>query len=930
MTGPAPRPVPGPRPRPTPPPAAVTGWPARLAAALPARAGRIVLPYHSPAGEPAAYSYPTEDDAVVLLPGTAVVVHLLPAAGGKVLGHFAAYHWHHELGTVRTVVPNPFARIRHKQSVLYSKLARQAETRGVVVHHDDVDVTSVELDRGCALVPLSALDTWLTALAPARRTASPQDLRGRLHPRLPQPWPENGYRRGRVLTYQDTWVVHEGVHTGPAGHEQRVALVVRPNDAATVPGAGRDHDVAHRSAYGPVLAPFTVENGARLVVPQALPPGDDLAARLHAGLTTAEALQHSLALLRTLADQHARAVVHQSIRPELVFPDEDGRTVTLVGAVYARVGDRRGGTDLLRSAVQSVHVAPEIHQGRVRKAPRAADIWSWATVTIALLRGSDAGDHPSAGLARLSSEIPETWLRALRRSLGDEAQRPSASALLTALHGDLAAAAAVPRSAPPRPDPGRPATRSGAALPSPAAVPAGASARGARLYQLGPYQTEQERKVARALAAGLDPSDAVIVAARANRRGRDTDVDCVVLRGDQLIAVECKNWRLPDGLDPSADTWQPAPGVTRAYTSHSPLPLLRQLAPALKRQIGWPGGTSCLLVVPRVPALTDPGSEAAGILVAQDPETLVGKVRAIAPGGGRPAEFEDCLRRLVGEIATPPVLAGFRLETLRAIGDGWQAYRAEANGLPYYLKVIGENMTTLPKAEAADLRRVLSERTHAVAKSLAASPVLADRVFRPVVLPRDTYEVEPHLLVAYVWEHDRPVRGVPAPLSAPEAAGIVAALTSAVTELHAGGVVLRHLSPDSAYLCTPPPGAADGPYYKVSMLEWMRVPRTTTASVSRLFARNPSPYVAPEIRAGDGLRSHMSDLYSLAAVTHWLLTGEDPPYHRAHEQVAPLLTGHGVGPRLASLVSAALRPPAERPAWSATEFSARVTEAAAS
>ncbi|MGW3356277.1 hypothetical protein ACWDFL_12740 [Streptomyces bungoensis] len=936
MTAPASRPVPGPRPG---PPPAATGWPARLAAALPARPGRIVLPYHSPAGEQVSYAYPTEDDAVVLLPGTAVVVHLLSAAGGRVLGHHAAYHWHHELGGARTTVPNPFHRARHKRSVLYSRLGRQADAVSVVVHHDDVDVSAVELaDSRDTLVPLSALGSWLSALAPARRTASPQELRGRLHPRLPQSWPDNGYRRGRLLTYQDTWVVHEGVHVDHAKREQRVALVIGPNDESGAARAGRDHDVAHRTAHGPVLAPFTVENGARLVVPLPLPPGDDLAARLHAGLSTAEALRHSLALLRTLADQHAHDVVHQSIRPELVFPHADGRTVTLVGAVYARVGDRRGGTDLLRSDVRSVHVAPEIRQGRVRTVPQAADVWSWASVTVALLRGSAAGDHPAAELDRLPEEVPEAWVRALRRSLADQTQRPPASRLLTALQGDAATirltaprseddgAPAVSGPARPEAGPERPA---GAAAAARRAAPAAPAGRGARLYQLGPYQTEQERRVAHALAAGLDPSDAVIVAARADRPGRDTDVDCVVLRGDVLIAVECKNWRLADGLDPAADTWPPPPGNTRAYTSHSPLPLLRQLAPALKRQIGWPGRTDCLLVVPRVPVLTDPGSRAARTLVSQDPAALVGRVRAIAPGGGRPREFEDCLRRLVGEIAVPPVLSGFRLGPLHALGDGWQAYRAEAHGLPHYLKVIGENMTTLPEGEAADLRRDLSDRTHAVARALADRPDLAARVFRPVLLPRDTYEVEPHLLVAYVWEHDHPVRGLPAPLPAAEAAGIVTALGAAVAELHAGDLVLRHLSPDSAYLCPPPPGAPDGPYCKVSMLEWMRVPRTATASVSRLFHRNPSPYVDPEIRTGDRHHSRQSDLYSLAAVAHWLLTGEDPPYKQAHERVVPLLTERGAGGRLASLVSAALRPPPERPVWTAGEFASYVTEAAA-
>ncbi|MGW6913048.1 hypothetical protein ACWGB8_04350 [Kitasatospora sp. NPDC054939] len=931
MSDPSSRPGPGPRPRPTPPRAAAadTGWPTRLAAALSAVPGRIVLPYHAPAGEQASYSYPTEDDAVVLLPGTAVVVHLLPAAGGRVLGHAAAYHWHHERSTVRTVVPNPFSRIRHKQSVLHSRLGRQVGTEGVVVHHDDVDVTSVELDAGHALVPLSALDSWLAALLPTRRTSSPHDVRRRLHPRLPQSWPGNGYRRGRVLSYQDTWIVHEGTHVDPAGHEQRVALVIGPNSETT----RRDHHVAHRSASGPVLAPFTVENGARLVVPLPLPPGADLAARLHAGLTTAETLQHSLALLRTIADWHARNIVHQSIRPELVFPNEDGRTVTLIGATYARIGGVGGGTDLLRTTVRNVHVAPEIRQTRERTVPQAADIWSWGSVTLALLRGTDAGDHPRADLARPTRELPERWIQALQRSLGDQAQRPSAPALLTALEGSPATVA-PPRSAPPRPAPPQPAPAvvpTGTA-PARSSGPVGAaapSARGARLYQLGPYRTEQERKVAHTLAKGLDPSDAVIVAARADRRGRDTDVDCVVLRGDVLIAVECKNWRLPDGLDPAGATWPPAPGVTRAYTTHSPLPLLRQLAPALERQIGWPGRSACLLVVPRVPELADPASEAAATLVSQDPQDLLGRIRSLAPGGRRPPEFEDCLRRLVGEIATPAVLAGFRLEALHAIGAGWQAYRAEANGLPHYLKVIGENMTTLPRDEAAGLRRALSDRTHIVARALADRPALTDRVFRPVQLPRDTSEVEPHLLIAYVWEHDHPVRRLPAPLPAPEAAGTVAALADAVAELHGADVVLRHLSPDSAYLCPPPPGVSEGPYVKVSMLDWMRVPRASTASVSRLFSHDPSPYVAPEIRAGDTRRSRASDLYSLAAVTHWLLTGEDPPYRHAHEQVAPLLTEHGAGRELTSVVSAALRPWDERPVWTATEFAARVATAAA-
>ncbi|GLW73437.1 hypothetical protein Kpho02_57360 [Kitasatospora phosalacinea] len=913
MTAPAPRPLPGPRPG----AGAGTGWPARLAAALPPAPDRIVLPHHSPSGDHESYAYPTEDDAVVLLPGLAVVVHLLPASGGRVLGHSAAYHWHHERDAVRTVVPNPFARIRHKQSVLHSRLGRQVETRGVVVHYEDADVTPVRLGARDALVPLGALGRWLAGLVPVRPTPHPREVRHRLNPRLPRTWPENGYRQGRVLTYQDSWVVHEGVHTDPAGHRQRVALLIGPVGA----GTARDHDVAHRTSRGPLLAPFTVENGTRLVVPSPLPPGDSLAARLRTGPGTDEALRHSLALLRTLADRHALGVVHQSIRPELVFPDEDGRTVTLVGAVHARIGGRSGGTDLLRTEVHNAHVAPEIRQGRERTVPQAADIWSWASVTTALLRGSDPEEHPPTAPAPLPADLPDRWRRALQRALGDQRQRPTAAALLAALDGGPAAptAAATPQ-VPPLP----------VAPPVPAAPTVSAAApapRGARLHQLGPYRTEQERRVAHTLAKGLDPADAVIVAARADRRGRDTDVDCVVLRGDLLIAVECKNWQLPEGLDPAADTWPPGPGVTRAYTTHSPLPLLRQLAPALQRQIGWPGRSACLLVVPRVPALTGPTSDAAATLVSQEPRELLARVRALAPGNDRPPEFEACLRRLVGEIATPEVLSGFRLEALHAIGDGWQAYRAEANGLPYHLKVIGENMTTLPRDEAVRLRGALSERTHTVARTLADRPALAARVFRPVRLPRDTSEVEPHLLIAYAWEHDHPLRRLPAPLPAAGAVGPLTALAAAVTELHGADVVLRHLSPDSAYLCPPPPGAPPGPYVKVSMLEWMRVPGATTAAVSRLFSHDPSPYVAPEIRSGDTRRSRAADLYSLGAVAHWLLTGQDPTHLRAHERAAPLLLEHGAGRGLAALVAAALRPWEARPGWSAAEFARRVAAA---
>ncbi|MET7285541.1 hypothetical protein [Streptomyces sp. NPDC005573] len=942
MTAPAPASGPGPRPVPKPGPAA-SGWAARLRAALPGGPGRIVLPHHSPSGNHASYSYPTEDDAVVLLPGAAVVVQLLPAEAGRVLGHYAAYHWHHEQGSVRTVVPNPLARIRHKQSVLYTKLGRKVGTQGVVVHYDEVDVSAVERDASHPLVPLSGLDAWLAALPQGRRPAGgSEELRRRLLGRRAESWPDNGYRRGRVLTYQDTWVVHEGVHTDAAGRDRRVALVVGPNETGNRYGARRDHDVAHRSASGPLLAPFTVENGTRLVVPLALPPGPDLGARLHAGLTTREALGHSLALLRTVADRHARYVVHQAIRPELVFPDENGRTVTLIGAAYARIGGQGGGTDLLRSAVRDVHVAPEIREGAERTAPQAADLWSWATVTLALLLGPGAGEYPPADLRRLPADVPGAWRRALERCLGRQGERPTASATLAlldgppVLSGDPVAAAAPPAATAPGASPvpgvsgapGVPAVPRRPADPVPA-VPA-SPARGARLYQLGPYQTEQEREVARVLAQGLDPSDAVIVAARAERRGRPTDVDCVVLRGDVLIAVECKNWRLPEGLDPAAGTWPPGPGVTRAYTSHSPLPLLRELAPALARQIGWPGRTACLLAVPHVPALTDPGSAAAALLVEQSPAALVGRVRAIAPGGRRPPEFADCLRRLVGEIATPPVLSGFRLQSPHALGDGWQAFRAEANGLPHYLKVIGENMTTLPSAEAGRLRRALSGRTHEVARLLSTRPELARRVFRPVELPRDTFEVEPHLLIAYVWEHDEPVRGLPAPLPAARAAEVVAGLAAAVAELHAGGVILRDLSPDSAYRCAPPPGTdPQEAYYKVSMLEWMRVPQASTAAVSQLFSRFPSPYVAPEIRDGDARRVPACDLYSLAATAQWLLTGEDPPYRGAAEHAPGALAAHGVPRPLAGLIASALRPAAGRPAWSAREFSARVGAAAA-
>ncbi|MFF1967095.1 hypothetical protein ACFVW5_26405 [Streptomyces sp. NPDC058232] len=939
MSTSAPRPIPGPRPGPHPgaggPGGPSSAWAARLAAALPVQSGRLVLPHHTPSGESASYSYPTEDDAVVLLPGTAVVVQLLPAEEGRVVGHYAAYHWQHEHGGVRTVVPNPLARIRHKQSVLYTRLGRRTGTQGVVVHYDTVDVSGVELGPAHHLVPLSRLEAWLSAhVRQGRGPAVPvENLRPRLHRRLPQSWPDNGYRRGRVLTYQDTRIIHEGVHLGADGRENRVALVIEPNETTTTRyGAARDQEVAHRLSTGPVHASFTVENGTRLVVPLSLPPGPDLAARLRTGLTTDEALGHSLALLRTVADVHARYVVHQAIRPELAFPHEDGRKVTLIGAAYARIGSQGGGTDLLRSVVRDAHVAPEIHEGGPRTVPQAADLWSWATVTLALLLSPGAGENPRADLARLPDGLPTGWRGSLERCLGRQGERPSAHALLRTLDRTTATVTAGPRdAAPPRSAPAVARRPSVTRSPGPSApAPVTSSPHpGARLYQLAPYQTEQERKVAHTLAKGLDPTDAVIVAARAEQQGRELDVDCVVLRGDMLIAVECKAWRIADGLDPSAAVWQPDPSVRNPYTTSSPLPKLRRLAPALKRQIGWSGRTDCLLVLPTVPTLADPGSPDAAHLVSEDPATLLGRIRRIAPGDDRPPEFAECLRRLVGEIATPPVLSGFRLQEPHALGDNWQAFRAELNGLPHYLKVIGEHMSTLPRQEAARLRRALSDRTHEVARKLAERPELADRVFRPVQLPRDTPEVEPNLLIAYVWEHDNPVRRLSAPLAAAQTAAVIKGLAAAVTDLHAGGVILRELSPDSAYRCAPPPGADPAePYYKVSMLEWMRVPQASTASVSQLFSRFPSPYVAPEIRDGDRLRHPAGDLYSLAAVAHWLLTGEDPPYRAAADQAPAVLAAYGVPMRLITTITAALRLVPTRPSWAAREFAARLTIAA--
>ncbi|MEU8715049.1 hypothetical protein [Streptomyces sp. NPDC048663] len=82
--------------------------------------------------------------------------------------------------------------------------------------------------------------------------------------------------------------------------------------------------------------------------------------------------------------------------------------------------------------------------------------------------------------------------------------------------------------------------------------------------------------------------------------------------------------------------------------------------------------------------------------------------------------------------------------------------------------------------------------------------------------------------------------------------------------------------------------------------------------------------MAPEIRTGNAHRLPAADLYSLAGVAHWLLTGEDPPYSGAHERVGPVLAEHGVGRELAAVVSAAMRPAAERPQWSAPEFLARL------
>ena len=100
------------------------------------------------------------------------------------------------------------------------------------------------------------------------------------------------------------------------------------------------------------------------------------------------------------------------------------------------------------------------------------------------------------------------------------------------------------------------------------------------------------------------------------------------------------------------------------------------------------------------------------------------------------------------------------------------------------------------------------------------------------------------------------------------AARAIQALANGLDEIHEVGVVHRDLSPGNVLCC----GAGDTEMFKISDFGIAR-PMGLQATFGNAFVGTPG-YIAPEQFSPDGVLSSRSDIFSLAAIVFYMLTGE--------------------------------------------------------
>ena len=268
-------------------------------------------------------------------------------------------------------------------------------------------------------------------------------------------------------------------------------------------------------------------------------------------------------------------------------------------------------------------------------------------------------------------------------------------------------------------------------------------------------------------------------------------------------------------------------------------------------------------------------------------------------------------------------IAGYALKERIGEGGTAEVYRAEhpVHGLCAF-KVLRARLRSDPTA----VERFLREASY------------GRRVeHRGVVRTYDFGDAGDLHYLALEWATGRPLSELAqrsGPLSPEVVARIVSQLAAALAAAHAAGIIHRDLKPDNIMY--------DEATDTAKLLDFGIAQDTDLAADDRLtrtgFFVGTLQYVAPEALSGELVNSR-ADIYSLATITYYLLTGQHPFTGRTprelfqqllSEDPKPLnraVPGRTFGASLESAVMRGLERDATKRPATVLEFAAQVTDA---
>src|SRR5881398_11243 len=233
------------------------------------------------------------------------------------------------------------------------------------------------------------------------------------------------------------------------------------------------------------------------------------------------------------------------------------------------------------------------------------------------------------------------------------------------------------------------------------------------------------------------------------------------------------------------------------------------------------------------------------------------------------------VRALVSRVPMPSenlagrTIAGYRL--LERVGEGGTAevYRAEhPDRGPCAFKVLRSRLASDPTV----VKRFLREAGYGA------------RVHHPgVVRTYDFGEADGLYYLALEWADGKPLAEYvhrAGPLAPSLVAGVVRQLAAALMAAHQAGIIHRDLKPENIVY--------DATRQAVKLLDFGIARDAELPPEERLtrtgFFVGTLKYVAPEALSGE-LVDGRADIYSLATITYWLLTGQHPHTERTPREL---------------------------------------------